>query len=101
MGKLIIDLVINFFIGILFIKVSLKFGWNKRLWRYLQRHKKIKNDIVFYLVYVFIIILIVPFLCRSIGIDHKSISYKIINSITFSLCLSCMPRLPELFLKGE
>ena len=97
MGRLIIDLAINFLICILVVKISLKLEWNKRLWSQIQRNNKIKDKMGLYVIAVFIITLLVLVICRAIGLGNKSIGYRIINSIRWALVISFIPGLPKLF----
>ncbi|MFT5871744.1 MAG: hypothetical protein ACI8WT_000664 [Clostridium sp.] len=93
---LVIQIVLYFLTTILFMKISIKFGWSKALWTALERNINIKNHIAFYIISLFIFSVIVLSFCSIIGMNYRSVSYRIVTLIVFALGCAFMPPLAKI-----
>lgn len=93
---LVIKFVLSSLTIISFMKLSIKFGWSKALWTTLKRNFKIKNTLTFYLISLCIFSVIVQYFCHIIGMNSRSVSYRIITLIIYSLGCAFMPVLAKI-----
>lgn len=75
--------------GILFMPISIKFGWSKKLWAFLNRKINKKYNTVFWLVFVCTFNILIEMFLESMGAAHSDI----ISGFVLGFSLVFMPNL--------